>query len=81
VLHRCHMTECSVVDTPLQTKSIISAFPDDPNTMHEMKIGGHWVSYRTVVGSLMYAMLGTRPDLAYVVGVLGRYSATPKEAH
>jgi hypothetical protein len=29
----------------------------------------------------MYAMLGTRPDLAYVVGVLGRYSAEPKDLH
>lgn len=29
----------------------------------------------------MYAMLATRPDLAYTVGVLGRYSANPKKCH
>jgi hypothetical protein len=29
--------------------------------------------YRELVGSLMYAMVATRPDLAYVVGILSRY--------
>src|ERR1700753_4048111 len=29
------------------------------------------------IGSLMYLMLGTRPDLAYAVGKLARFSANP----
>ncbi|GAA5845570.1 hypothetical protein JCM11251_003665 [Rhodosporidiobolus azoricus] len=37
--------------------------------------------YMQAVGSLMYAILGTRPDLAYVVGVLGRHAARLNEAH
>lgn len=42
---------------------------------------GPIVSYQSVIGSTMYAMLGTRPDLAHAVGVLGRYSANPKHCH
>jgi len=31
------------------------------------------VPYASIVGNLMYAQVCTRPDIAYVVGVLGRY--------
>ena len=37
--------------------------------------------YQSAVGSLMYAMLGTRPDLAYAVSVVSRYSSNPTETH
>ena len=37
--------------------------------------------YMQAVGSLMYAMLGTRPDLAHVVGVLGRHASRPNASH
>ena len=33
--------------------------------------------YRQMVGSLMYAMLGTRPDLAVAVSVISKYLAKP----
>ncbi|GAA5881354.1 hypothetical protein JCM3774_002883 [Rhodotorula dairenensis] len=33
--------------------------------------------YLQAVNSLMYAMLGTRPDLCYAMGVLGRHAARP----
>lgn len=39
------------------------------------------VSYPTVVVSLMYVMLGTHPNLMYVVSVLGRYASAPKQCH
>jgi hypothetical protein len=38
-------------------------------------------SYQRALGALMYPMLGTRPDLAYTVGALGRHAATPGEEH
>jgi hypothetical protein len=37
--------------------------------------------YRKIVGSLMYAMLGTRPDLAAAVSVVSRYLDKPKPIH
>ena len=37
--------------------------------------------YASAVGSLMYAQVCTRPDIAYVVGVLGRYQSNPGIDH
>jgi len=37
----------------------------------------HKIPYASVVGSLMYAQVCTRPDMAYIVGVLGRYLSNP----
>jgi transposase InsO family protein len=37
--------------------------------------------FREVVGSLLWLMRGTRPDLAYVVGMLGRVMHNPGLAH
>ncbi|PHT85263.1 hypothetical protein T459_07369 [Capsicum annuum] len=39
------------------------------------------VSYASVVGSLMYAMVCTRPGIAYVVKVVSRYMAHPSKEH
>ena len=38
-------------------------------------------SYVLVVGSLMYAQVCTRPDIAYIVGMLGRYLSNPGMDH
>ena len=38
-------------------------------------------TYQSIIGSLMYLMLGTRPDLAYAVGKLSRFSSNPSEEH
>ena len=37
--------------------------------------------YRNIVGSLMYAMLGTRPDLAAPVSVVSQFLEKPKDIH
>ncbi|RVW25652.1 Retrovirus-related Pol polyprotein from transposon TNT 1-94 [Vitis vinifera] len=34
--------------------------------------------YALVIGSLMYAQVCTRPDIAYIVGMLGRYLSNPE---
>ena len=35
------------------------------------------VPYRSIVGSLMYLMVGSRPDLATAVGTLSQYAVDP----
>ncbi|RVX20652.1 Retrovirus-related Pol polyprotein from transposon TNT 1-94 [Vitis vinifera] len=35
------------------------------------------IPYAYAVGSIMYAQVCTRPDIAYVVGLLGRYQSNP----
>ena len=39
------------------------------------------VPYASAVGSLMYAMVCTRPNLAYAVSVVSRFLANPKNEH
>ena len=45
--------------------------PDDqrPKTQEEVDMTRH-VPYTSVVGSLMYAMLCTRPNICYLVGMV-----------
>lgn len=37
--------------------------------------------YREAIGSLMYLMVGSRPDLAYCVGVLAKHVQNPTKVH
>jgi hypothetical protein len=37
--------------------------------------------YRNIIGSLMYAMVATRPDLAVAVSVLSKYVERPQKVH
>ena len=39
------------------------------------------IPYASAIGSLMYAMLCTRLDIAYAVSVTSRYQANPEEKH
>ena len=39
------------------------------------------IAYQSAVGSLMYTILGTRPDIAYTVSVVSRYGFNPNESH
>ena len=39
------------------------------------------VPYASAVGSLMYAMLCTRPDICYAVGIVSRYQSNPGLGH
>jgi hypothetical protein len=39
------------------------------------------VPYANVVGSLMYAMVSTRPDISHAVGVVSRYMENPGKEH
>ena len=37
------------------------------------------IPYASTVGSLMYAMLYTRPNICFVVGMVSRYQSDPGE--
>ena len=39
------------------------------------------VPYSSAVGSLMYAMICTRPDIAYAVGAVSRFLTNPGKEH
>jgi hypothetical protein len=61
-------------DTPLDTKRRLhKRTPSEPAA----DVG----LYQSMMGSLMYAMIATRPDLAFAVGTLSRFSHDPSEEH
>ena len=39
------------------------------------------IPYASVVGSIMYAMIATHPNIAFAVGIMARYMATPSKRH
>ncbi|KAE8708400.1 putative sphingolipid transporter spinster-like protein 2-like [Hibiscus syriacus] len=80
VLKRFGMNKKSkLVSTPLAPhfKLDASMSPKDDAEWEYMSK----VPYTSVVGSLMYAMVCTRPDISQVVGVVSRYMHDPGKEH
>jgi hypothetical protein len=74
ILKTFRMDECSPVTTPIVTGSKLTSDAQTDDSDLEKK-------YRQAVGSLMYLMLGTRPDLAFSVCTLSRFMAKPTAQH
>ena len=53
---------------------------DSPSTDEERKLNGK-LPYASAVGSIMYKMVVTWPDLAYTVGVVSRYMSNRGQNH
>ena len=51
-----------------------------PKTPQEVEDMRH-IAYASAVDSLMYAMLCTRPDICYAVGIVSRYQSNPGRTH
>lgn len=64
MLERFGMSDCKPVATPVE--GVLSRLSDD----HKGKPDG---DYMSLVGSLLYAAMVTRPDIAYAVQALGRH--------
>src|SRR3954469_10006122 len=63
ILERFGMADCKPVATPMDT-SIKLSKDMSPKTDEETKAMDN-IPYCSIIGSLMYAMTGTRPDIAY----------------
>ena len=53
---------------------------DCPTTPQERERMGR-ISYASTVGSIMYAMICIRLDVAYSLGVVSRYQSDPEKNH
>ncbi|XP_057797428.1 secreted RxLR effector protein 161-like [Salvia miltiorrhiza] len=73
------MDQSKSVVVPMTTQTKLST-AQSPNTAGERK---EMVSipYSSAVGSIMYMMICTRPDLAYAISILSRFMADPGRAH
>lgn len=65
VLERFGMSECKPVGTPIIKDGKLEKGEDKDSKTEKFP-------YRQVVGALAYLMVGTRPDIAYAVGVASR---------
>jgi hypothetical protein len=54
-----------------------SQCPSTPDEQEKMSV----IPYALAIGSIMYAMLCTRPNIAYALSVASRYQSNPEVAH
>ncbi|KAG8474742.1 hypothetical protein CXB51_031399 [Gossypium anomalum] len=79
LLCRFNMRSAKPVSTPLAAHFRLSSALS-PQSDDEIKYMSH-VPYSSAVGSLMYAMVCSRPDLSYAVSAVSRYMANPGKEH
>ena len=74
VLNRFQMMDCRVAKTPMVEgyKPLPNTGPVDPKRR---------ALFQSIIGSLLYLMLGTRPDIAYAVTKMSQYAANPSQEH
>ena len=79
ILKRFCMHDCKPSDTPVAKgdKFSLNQCPKNNFEIQEMQ----QIPYALAIGSLMYAQVCTRPDIAYIVGMLGRYLSNPGKDH
>nr|GEW01773.1 hypothetical protein [Tanacetum cinerariifolium] len=71
VLKKFNYFDCAPVSTPMDTSELM---PNNGQAVSQLV-------YSKVIGCLMYAMTCTRPDIAFVVGKLSRYTSNPSTQH
>jgi hypothetical protein len=79
VLERFNMQNAKAVGAPLGSQfrlSDVQSPKTDAEKEHMAK-----VPYASAIGSLMYAMVCTRPDIAHAVGVVSRFASNPGKQH
>ncbi len=76
VLRDHGMWDCKPLATPMDASCRLVKAPDEYTADKSLRI-----SYQSAVGSLMYIMLGTRPDIAYSISVVSRYASNPTQTH
>jgi hypothetical protein len=79
VLERFNMQSAKAVGTPLGSHFKLSQ-EQSPKIDAEREYMTK-VPYTSVVGSLMYAMVNTRPDIVHAVGVVSRFASNPGKQH
>ena len=76
ILKKFNMHKCSPSPAPIVKGDRYGDFQCLKNQyeIDQIKV----VPYASAVGSLQYAQVCTRPDLAFVTGLLGRFQSNPK---
>jgi hypothetical protein len=73
------MSDCKSSVAPITKGERFSKDQCPKNELEQQQMKS--ISYVSAVGSLMYAQVCTRPDIALAVGMLGRYQSNPGLEH
>ncbi|KAI5640970.1 hypothetical protein M9H77_00390 [Catharanthus roseus] len=73
------MQDCKPFDAPMAKRDKFNLKQCPNKDFGSKQIEG--IPYASVFGSLIHAQVCTRPDLAFIVGMLGRYLSNPGPAH
>ncbi|CDO76235.1 hypothetical protein BN946_scf184644.g9 [Trametes cinnabarina] len=79
LLARFNFTDLKPVSMPMDPHQLLSKTqcPESPAEVARMRR----VPYREAIGALMYAALGTRPDIAFAVSTLAQFAQNPGQPH
>jgi hypothetical protein len=81
VLEKFNMDKAYPVKTPMVVRSLdMNKDPFRPNDEGEEILGSEF-PYLSAIGALMYLANNSRPDIAFAVNLLARYSAAPTKRH
>lgn len=72
ILKKFNREDCSPVSTPMDPA--VKLMPNTGKPVDQLE-------YSRAIGCLMYAMTSTRPDIAYAVGRLSRFTSNPSRHH
>lgn len=74
LLERQKMSDAKAVGTPVDSgRHLLKATEDEEAVDQQL--------YQSLIGSLMYLSVCTRPDIAYVVSTLAKFSSKPNRSH
>ena len=74
IMRKYKLQDCKTVSTPMDLN--VKLVKDDGYSKPV-----DVVQYQSMVGSLIYAAIATRPDIAYAVAALAKFNSSPTEAH
>ena len=74
LLEKFDMQNCNAVSTPFAIGTKLKQASDGDILVDQRE-------YQSIVGSLMYAMLCTRPDLAFAISQLSQFNSKPTSGH
>ncbi|UYV64139.1 hypothetical protein LAZ67_2006688, partial [Cordylochernes scorpioides] len=77
LLAKYRMKEAKPISTPMDSNSKLTKISSIEGENEPVKK----VEYQSLIGSLIYLSVSTRPDIAYAVSALGQFSNDPRRQH
>ena len=81
ILQRFGLENCASVQTPVEANKRLQRDIDPKHSGDVLLNTADHHQYRAIVGSLMYLMTGTRPDLAHLLQLISQFLQAPTRAH